>query len=289
MPFEDLESLVYTNDQGNKVAPEKPFWWMIQHVLKHYHLYHISERDPIGDDWVSITAQEYQDYWMSAAYAETHKASMPIAPGSSNSTTPCPRDSIYKFKKGIKRNTMAFIIYKDKKQWDNWHHSTVAQARTQDGFEILNGTYVPNLGPDKDLFDEKQKFMYAVFEQVLQTDMGKALVHSHDTNFDAQIIFQDLLNYSIWSTKSSLDTAKILQYVTSVKLDEHIWKGTSQSFVLHWHDQLRKYDTLIPASECFSETIKHVLLENAIGLVDDLRAIKTTADHNKTTTGRSLT
>ena len=89
MPFEDVESLVYTKDQGNEVALKKPFCWMI-HVLKHYHLYCISERNPIGDDWVPITAQEYQDYWMSAAYAETHKASMPIALSSSSLTTPRP-------------------------------------------------------------------------------------------------------------------------------------------------------------------------------------------------------
>jgi len=61
MPFEDIDSLVYTNDMGNEINLEKPFKWMIR-VIKHYHLYRISEGNPIDDDWTSITADEYDDY-----------------------------------------------------------------------------------------------------------------------------------------------------------------------------------------------------------------------------------
>ena len=57
IPIEDIDSLVYTNDQGNEVNLEKPFKWMIR-IIKHYHLYRISERNPIDDGWISITAQE---------------------------------------------------------------------------------------------------------------------------------------------------------------------------------------------------------------------------------------
>ena len=65
-------------------------------------------------------------------------------------------------------------MLKDLKQWDSWHCSTVAQARAQDVYNVLDPAYKP-LPTEKDLFEAKQRYMYAVFERVLQTDEGKAL------------------------------------------------------------------------------------------------------------------
>ena len=45
---------------------------------------------------------------------------------------------------------------------------------------------------DKDLFDAKQRYMYAVFERVLQMDKGKALVRSNEATSNAQKIFMEL-------------------------------------------------------------------------------------------------
>jgi hypothetical protein len=67
-------------------------------------------------------------------------------------------------------------VYKDEKQWDTWQRSTLAQARAQDVAEILDRDYAPTSSEERDLFTEKQKFMYAVFERTLQTDQGKAFV-----------------------------------------------------------------------------------------------------------------
>ena len=53
---------------------------------------------------------------------------------------------------------------------------------------MLDPNYIPTTVEDIQLFDEKQKFMYAVFEKTLLTDKGKALVHQHQQSFDAQKI-----------------------------------------------------------------------------------------------------
>ena len=42
------------------------------------------------------------------------------------------------------------------------------------------------------LFQEKQKYMYAVFERNLLSDKGKALVRERMHDFDAQLLFKDL-------------------------------------------------------------------------------------------------
>ena len=72
-----------------------------------------------------------------------------------------------------KRDASLFVVLKDFKQWDSWHHSTVAQARAQDISDVLDPLFKP-LPAEKNLFEAKQKYMYTVFERVLQTDKGKS-------------------------------------------------------------------------------------------------------------------
>jgi hypothetical protein len=59
-------------------------------------------------------------------------------------------------------------------------------VRAQDVAKVINETYVPALPNDIALFAKKQEFMYAVFDHMLQTDQGKAFIHQHEQDFDAQ-------------------------------------------------------------------------------------------------------
>jgi hypothetical protein len=106
----------------------------------------------------------------------------------------CTHNPITDFKKGIKCDPSLFSVYKDKKQWDQWQCLTMAQAHAQDVTKVLVESYTPNTGPDTELFIEKQKFMYAVFECTLQTDQGKALVHKYKSTFEAQCSFMHPLS-----------------------------------------------------------------------------------------------
>jgi len=62
-------------------------------------------------------------------------------------------------------NSIAGTSLKDLKQWDSWHCSTVAQAWAQVVSDVLNLSFKPATG-EKDPFEAKQKYMYAVFESV---------------------------------------------------------------------------------------------------------------------------
>jgi hypothetical protein len=77
------------------------------------------------------------------------------------------------FRKGIKRDPASFTVLKDNKQWDSVHWTLKAQTCYQDVDDVLNPCYAPNTAKDIALFDEKQKYMYSVLEQILQTDEGK--------------------------------------------------------------------------------------------------------------------
>jgi len=87
----------------------------------------------------------------------------PIIAPTPSPPAPKQKDLLSEFKKGIKRDASLFVVLKDLKQWDSWYCSTVAQACTQDVYNVLDPTYKP-LPPEKDFFEAKQRYMYAFFE-----------------------------------------------------------------------------------------------------------------------------
>jgi hypothetical protein len=108
-------------------------------------------------------------------------------------------------------------------------------------------------------------------------------------DFDAQAIYRRLLEYSLKSTKASLDTSKILAYITSAKLGDGGWTGKLKTFILQWQDKLCQYNKRVQATERFPDSIKRVMLENAIHPISELCAVKNQADQLKTTSGTDLT
>ena len=95
----------------------------------------------------------------------------------------------------------------------------MSQARAQGVEDILDPTYSPPAG-NEDLFDEKQKYMFAVFERTLLTDKGKAILRANAVSYDAQQTYRELKAYSLTSTKALLDSSKLLSYITSVRIGD---------------------------------------------------------------------
>jgi hypothetical protein len=103
------------------------------------------------------------------------------------------------------------------------------------------------------------------------------------------MLYKSLLEYSIKSMKASLDTSKLLAYITSARLGDGSWTGKLETFILQWQDKLRQYDKLVKDTERFPASIKRVMLENAVHPIAELRAVKNQADQLKTTSGTALT
>ena len=85
---------------------------------------------------------------------------------------------------------------------------------------------------EKDLFEAKQKYIYAVFERVLQTNKGKALVRSNEADANARKIFNELCQDALRSIRASIDSSRLLSYITSVRIGGGLLNGTSHGFVL---------------------------------------------------------
>ena len=161
----------------------------------------------------------------------------------------------------------------------------MAQARAQDLSDVLDINFVPTTPEATELFVEKQKYVYAVFEKVLLTDKGKALVRQYGPTFDAQKVYGDLCAYGNSSTRATMEASNLLSYITSSKFGDGTWKGTAHGYILHWQDQVRQYEQLLPVTSHFPLVLKRVMLENAVGQYPELRAVKIQAAQHKTQNG----
>ena len=286
----DIDLLQYPDANGDMKDVPK-YQKTLLKIFKCFIGYRTASNNPIENNWLSITDEEFDTYRTSIYLIPigTGQQRTSIPASSPVSATNRPRDVLTDFKKGIKRDPSLYVIYRDEKQWDNWQRSTLAQARAQDVDDVLDSTYTPSAPDDVILFKEKQKFMYAVFERTLQTDQGKAFVRAHEADFDAQSIYKDLVDYSIKSTKASLDASDTLIYITTARIGDGSWNNTAHSFILHWQDKIRLYEKMVPKTDHFPDSVKRIMLENAVAPIEMLRAVKNQADQFKISNGKDLT
>ena len=294
---EDIEDLTHTMPDGTILNINKGESGLIKSFIS-FVRFRMSTGKPFTDDqWITITYDEFQEYRGSMDYydIDTGVVGIPPAPGTkSTSTTTASRDTrnpVDEFKKGMRRDPSAFSRISDDKQFDNWRRTTVAQARAQGVDDVLNPSFKPGNEPDKiALFQEKQKYMYAVFDKIMGTDEGRKCVRSYIETFDAQKVYSDFIDATLKSTKTSLDSARILSYITSEKFGEGAWKGTAHSFIRHWQEQVRLYDDqCAKESDKFSSAQRMAMLQNAVNGIEELRAVKVQADQFHASSGDSVT
>ena len=287
MTPDDIDSLTFDKSASETNFPVAKAEKNLLHIFIDYVIHRDSQGDPIGDQWSSITSSQFDAFRISPAYvASRRRASVPV------SSTPAPPASRYTpaelFRRGIKRDPSLFPDLKDEKFNDNWHRSFTNQARAQDVMEVLDTNYVPTTQEQRDLFEEKQKFVYAILEAKVKTDRGRALVREHEHDFDAQAVYRKLKEHHLQSTKAQIDSSTILSYVTSARLGNGDWKGSTEGFITNWQNQVRLYERLVPQADHFSNGQKRIMLQNAVYPIEELRQVKNTADLEKAKTGTDL-
>jgi len=113
-------------------------------------------------------------------------------------------------------------------------------------------------------------------------------VRSYESTADAQKIFNDLCQDVLRSTQSSIDSSRLLSYITSVRIGDGHWNGPSHSFVLHWQEQVWLYESLVDTTVHFSPEQKMHMLQNAVHPTDELRQVKNQADQLQAFLGRVM-
>ena len=137
----------------------------------------------------------------------------------------------------------------------------------------------PNFTPGSDeyeqqLFQEQQDFLYSVLISSLKTDFSEALVKDHEG--DAQLILELLHEHHTGNSQySRSEINRITKYLTNIKLDD-TWRGTNESFLMHYNDQLHLLDSLVDSDEKLPDNTRVTFLESAVESVPDLRRVKIT-------------
>jgi len=111
----------------------------------------------------------------------------------------------------------------------------------------------------------------------LKTDKGKLLVSQYEATRNAQNIYCDLKKHALSSTAAQLSGDTLLQYITTTRYPG-TWRGTSYAFVLHWKEQVLKYEKL--ELEPFGAKQKLRMLQNAVGDVSELSYVKQLGDQD---------
>jgi hypothetical protein len=140
---------------------------------------------------------------------------------------------------------------------------------------VLDENYIPKNDAERAVFKEMQIFMYAVLEEHLKTSKGKSLVSQYEQTHDAQRIYCKLMKHALSSTAAQLSGDTLLQYITTARYPG-TWRGTTYDFVLHWQEQVTKYERL--EVETFPPKHKLRMLQNAVGEVTTLANVKQLSD-----------
>ena len=231
--------------------------------------------------YIQIDPQDYDEGRISTPEEEIHfqtpsKLGSPATPRSmATSQASESYITLTNFKKGIKRDATAYPIFKNERYYNTFIRHFKATAKAQG----LNTLMDPNFTPGSDeyeqqLFQEQQDFLYSVLISSLKTDFSEALVKDHEG--DAQLILELLHEHHTGNSQySRSEINRITKYLTNIKLDD-TWRGTNESFLMHYNDHLRLLDSLVDSDEKLPDNTRVTFLESAVESVPDLRRVKIT-------------
>jgi hypothetical protein len=178
------------------------------------------------------------------------------------------------FMRGVKRDKSHYKAFKLERYWDDWNRGFRATAKTHDMMEVLDSTYVPTNTDDIALLKAKQTFKYSVFEEHLQTGMGKTLVHTHELMSDAQKIYSELCSHMKNSASGTLAASNLFSEITNIRMHTARWTGSKRSFILKWKDKFCEYNSIISKSQQLSSDFLKILLQNMVRGVNILNQLK---------------
>ena len=235
--------------------------------------------DPIGDAWTDITPEDFDGFRTNVSYIARVRAQ---STGNYNLIPPPipfekKKTQADFFVQSIKRDQSLFPELKSEAYYDSWHRTFKNQARAQGLENVLDPDYVPSDEESVALLEAMKKYVYTLLEAKVQTDEGKLIIRKHEATFDAQLAYKELREHHLGSTKARLESASLLSYITTARYDPSTGKS-AVDFVNYWYEKVRLYESQRESTNRFSDEQKRVMLENAVQLVPDLRAVKNTAD-----------
>ena len=231
--------------------------------------------------YIQIDPQDYDEWRTTPPEEEVHfqtpsKLGSPATPRSmATSVASESYITLTNFKKGIKRDASAYPIFKNERYYNTFIRHFKATAKAQGLNSLMDSNFTPGSDEyEQQLFQDQQDFLYSVLISSLKTDFSEALVKDHEG--DAQLIIELLHEHHTGNSQySRSEINRITKYLTNIKLDD-TWRGTNESFLMHYNDQLRLLDSLVDSDEKLPDNTRVTFLESAVESVPDLRRVKIT-------------
>ena len=230
--------------------------------------------------YIQIDPQDYDEWRTTPPEEEVHfqtPPSLDLLPHHDpwqpqrhlNPTSPLPTS-----KRGLK-DASAYPIFKNERYYNTFIRHFKATAKAQGLSSLMDPNFTPGSDEyEQQLFQEQQDFLYSVLFSSLKTDFSEALVKDHEG--DAQLILELLHEHHTGNSQySRSEINRITKYLTNIKLDD-TWRGTNESFLMHYNDQLRLLDSLVDSDEKLPDNTRVTFLESAVESVPDLRRVKIT-------------
>lgn len=234
-----------------------------------------NQRSMTQQDWLALDENAMDTFIMAGRVLSTPTPI--VAPVSVSA--PRQNHAVESFRKTLRRDPSHFKAFSDKRLWASWKLQFEATARAQDLTQLLDPAYTPLTPEDREVFEAKQQYLYAVFVQTLLTDEGKTYVRKHISDFDAQAIYQELCRFHGSSMYSEITASSIMSFLTSFRLGSQPWMGkTTVSFLTYFLEQLRLYDEIMltSSSPVLHDGFKLTMLDMAVQGIEDLRQVRIT-------------
>ena len=283
--IEDLLSLsesniddIFFDDLAGNQEEVPAFQKNLLKVLKEWNFYIMSNLGIRKVDWNDPSIVNYDDFndFRVTVYNPDQSLRQTVSRLSKNPSSSVPSsnriDTVQDFRKGIKRDKSHYAKLRDERFWDDWKRKTEATVSAHGCDDVIDITYNPSSPSEIDLFKEKKKFMYDVFNDILLTDMGKHFVRVHSTTKDAQAVWKDYLQHMSTSTKADIEVENLLSELTNERLDPR--QESHIKFIINWMNKLRRYEDMTPLIAHFPEAMKKINAEECYKSHQDLQRYK---------------
>ena len=263
------------------------------------HLHSLAQRFFGADDWLALTREDYGRFRIGTYFptsSQSRALNVPSTPGTPSLGTPGGKSTMSNssqsqqdlttFRKGIKRDSTAYEVLKEEKNYDPFMRSFRATALAQGLGNVLDPSFVvDSTDPAASaLYREQQIFLYSVLVRCLQTDKGRAIIRAHTTDMDATAVLDELRTHHTDSELSRKEIMRLTAYLTNIRLDS-AWRGTTSQFLLHFNEQLRLLDSLCDSSQKLPDFSRTTFLMQAVDGNEDLRRVKIFDDFLKSQSG----
>ena len=254
--FQLITATIETDTQEGTVVKEHRIGLVTRHKLLAVKRWYLAQETSGIGTWHRFTQEDFIEF-----VANEESNAPIIAPPNfpspiTNSATSLAND----FQKGIKRSLSDYPKLGDDRFWLSYKRKLTATAAIHDVSEVLNPEYIPP--PElEDIFQAKNKFVYSVFVNSLQTSKSRRIVRKYSSTLDGQAVFSLLENEYSKGATAELAIERLQNDLLKLKLDDR-WPKSLESFLDMWDSKVEDLETLMDTQ--VSDDRKHEWLSSAI-------------------------